>query len=203
MYAASHTFLVELVRRPKDAALLVKTQRWQAPLRTSVDRTAPRVWPRHCPGARARKHGGSSTMRAIGPRGAARRSWIAALTPVVVWDRQHWKPGAFAAAAAERLVGHAPGDAPGAAAVRVAAPARGGARGGRVNGDPDAFQRRRGGRTPSRLRGAAGAARTSGARRPSRRRERRTISRRSFLPRAGRAPVSASLAPHMRSRTGP
>ena len=95
MYAASHTFLVELVRRPKDAALLVKTQRWQAPLRTSVDRTAPRVWPRHCPGARARKHGGSSTMRAIGPRGAARRSWIAALTPVVVWDRQDYEPGAL------------------------------------------------------------------------------------------------------------
>ncbi len=114
---------------------------------------------------------------------------------IVVWDRKHCEPGAFAAAAAERLVGHAPGDAPGAAAARVATPARGGARGGRVvhgrgrvNGGPDAFQRRRGGRTPSRVRGAAGAARTSGARRPSRRRERRTISRRSFLPRAGRRP---------------
>ena len=115
------------------------------------------------------------------------------MTPVVVWARQHCDLGAFAATA-ERLVGHAPGDAPGAAAARVAAPARGGARGGRVNGGPDAFQTRRGGRTPSRVRGAAGAARTSGARRPSRRRERRTISRRSFLPRASRAPVSASLA---------
>jgi len=52
----------------------------------------------------------------------------------------------------------------------------------------------RGGRARPRVRGAAGAARTSGARRPSRRRERRTISRRSFLPRASRAPVSASLA---------
>ena len=115
------------------------------------------------------------------------------MTPVVVRARQHCDLGAFAATA-ERLVGHAPGDAPGAAAARVAAPARGGARGGRVNGGPDAFQRRRGGRARPRVRGAAGAARTSGARRPSRRRERRTISRRSFLPRASRAPVSASLA---------
>ena len=80
------------------------------------------------------------------------------------------------------------------------------ARGGRVNGGPDAFQSAaaagaparqrscgRGGRRRPRVRGAAGAARTSGARRPSRRRERRTISRRRFC----RAPVGR---PWRRSR---
>ena len=49
--SGSHTFLVELGRK-KMLRCLVKTQRWQAPLRTSVDRTAPpRVWPRRCPAA--------------------------------------------------------------------------------------------------------------------------------------------------------
>ena len=98
------------------------------------------------------------------PRG---RSWIAALTPVVASDRQHCEPGAFAATAAGGSWDTRRAARLGRRPVRVAAPARGGARGGRVNGDPDAFQRRRGRSDAPRLRGLRGAASGPGAGRPT------------------------------------